>query len=77
MDFKPTPCPKKTSMAGTSPPLSGSGFDRVPASLRVASFTPLASSPDLFRRSTCSWVAEEHVDDRDKPGHDEVERCLL
>ena len=56
--------------------LSGSGFDTVPASLRVTSFTPLSSSPDLFRRSTCSWAAEEHVDDRDKPAHDEVKGRL-
>jgi hypothetical protein len=41
-----------------------------PASLRSRSFAPLSSSPDLFRRSTCSSATKEHVDARDKPAHD-------
>ena len=69
--------PRKTWMPATSARLSGSSLHATSASLLLVSFTPWSSSPDLFRRSTCSWAAEEHVDDRDKPGHDESEGWLL
>src|SRR5437660_1724764 len=51
--------------------LSGSRFDTARATLHLPSIHPLSSCPGLSRASTCSLGSRQHVDGRDKPGHDE------
>ncbi len=58
-------------MPGTSPRLSGSRRDTALESLQAHAPFGLSSWPDLFRPSTCSSAAKEHVDARDKQGHDD------
>src|SRR5579883_2982124 len=57
-------------MAGFVPRLSGSRFDTAPESLHPRGLSPLSSPPGLSRGSTFSFAAKEHVDARDKHGHD-------
>src|SRR5262249_32087872 len=56
---------------GLVPRLSGSHFGATLESLCALSLSLLSSWPDLFGPSTCSFAEEEHVDARDKHGHDD------
>src|SRR5690348_14898485 len=63
--------PKNTWMRGTSPRMKTMGRVRVARDSVALYQKPNRTAVGLSRPSTSSFPRREHVDARDKPGHDE------